>query len=148
MIGPTAGSTFPAALALTVTGFPSGAIATLTPNTLAAGAGNTSVTLTVQVPAHTASLSQNQIIALKLSPMMFGMMLWPFAGKIRRVAGRRVPFALLLLLAFLVTSLTALSGCATKNSGYLGNSSTNFTLTVTGTSGPLSHSTTVNLTVQ
>jgi hypothetical protein len=94
------------------------------------------------------SHNQNEIIALRLSPMMFGMLLLPFAGKIRRSAGKRGPFALLLLLALLVTSLAALSGCATKNSGYLGNANTNYTLTVTGASGALSRSTTVTLTVQ
>jgi hypothetical protein len=40
-----------------------------------------------------------------------------------------------------------LSGCS-RSSGFLGQQSTAYTLTVTGTSGTLSHSTNITLTVQ
>lgn len=147
VVGPTTGTTFPAVVALTVTGLPSGATATFTPNTLPAGASATDVSLTVQVPSQTASLGHNRVLALQLSPML-GMLLLPFAGKIRRSVGKRGPLALLMLLAILGASLAGMTGCASKSSGFLGNPQTSYTLTVTGTSGALLHSTTLNLTVQ
>ncbi|MGA8428558.1 MAG: Ig-like domain repeat protein [Candidatus Sulfotelmatobacter sp.] len=148
VIGPTTGTTFPAAVTLSVGGLPSGATATLTPKTLAAGAGATKVSLTVQVPSQTAGLLQRSIIALQLSPMMLGMLFLPFAGKIRRSAGKHGRLALLLLLSLCGISLIGLTGCGSKDSGFLGNPQTNYTLTVTATSGALSHSTTLTLTVQ
>jgi hypothetical protein len=122
--------------------------ATLTPKTLAAGAGPTKVSLTVQVPSQSAGLLRRSIVALQLSPMMLGMLFLPFAGRIRRFAGKHSRLALLLVLSLVGTALVGLTGCGSKVSGFLGNPQTSYTLTVTATSGALSHSTTLNLTVQ
>jgi len=152
LIGPTIGTTFPAAVTLSVSGLPPGATATLTPKALAAGAGPTKVSLTVHVPSQSASLLRRSILALQLSaqspPMMLGMLFLPLAGRIRRSAGKHGRLALLLLLALFGTSLIGLTGCGSKDSGFLGNAQTSYTLTVTATSGALSHSTTLTLTVQ
>lgn len=148
VIGPTTGTTFPAAVTLSVTGLPPGATATLSPKTLPAGAGPTNVSLTIQLPTHSASLRHYQTVAAHLSPMMLGMLLLPFAGKIRRSAGKGSRIGLFLLLAIVGTSMGGLSACGTQNSGFLGNQQTTYTLTVTATSGNLSHSTTLKLTVQ
>jgi len=131
-----------------VTGFPTGATATLTPSTLPAGAGPTNVTLAVQVPTQTASLHNSDLLALRLSPTMLGILLLPFGGRIRRAAGKHGRTACLLLLALAGISSTGLIGCASQSSGYFGSPQTSYTLTVTATSGALSHSTTVNLTVK
>jgi lipopolysaccharide export LptBFGC system permease protein LptF len=148
VIGPTTGTTFPAAVTLSVTGLPPGATATLSPKTLAAGAGATNVSLTIQLPTHTASLRHYQTIAAHLSPMMLGMLLLPFAGKIRRSAGKGSRIGLFLLLAIVGTSVAGLTACGTQNSGFLGNQQASYTITVTATSGSLSHSTILRLTVQ
>jgi len=74
---------------------------------------------------------------------MLGMLLLPFGGRIRRTLDKRV-----LLLALSGLSLLGLAGCASKDSGYFGSPQTNYTLTVTATSGALSHSTTLTLTVK
>jgi hypothetical protein len=155
VFGPTTGTVFPAAVTLTVTGGPAGATLTLSPNTLAAGAGPTSVTLTVQLPALNASLPGNggnpfpgldrHFYPLSLS---LGILFLPFAGRFRRSAGKLGGMSALLSLALLGISLIALAGCGAKNTGFLGTAPTNYPLTVTATSGSLSHSTTVNLTVQ
>jgi hypothetical protein len=144
--------TFPSAVDLTVTGFPAGATATLTPSTVPAGAGPTPVALTILLPGHSAGLSHRDLLALKLSPLMAGMLLLPFAGSIRRAVGRQKnTLRLLLLLSASVFSLAALLGltaCGARDSGFFGQQQRTYTLTVTATSDGLSHSTTLTLTVQ
>ena len=147
VIGPTTGTTFPAALTLSVTGVPNGAISTITPETLPAGSGRSNVELTVQLPSQTASLGHSEMLALRFSPIMLGLLL-PLAGKIRRPTGKGGRWILLSLLALASISIVGLTSCGGKNTGFLGNSQTSYTLTVTATSGSLSHSTTLNLTVQ
>lgn len=147
IIGPTTGTTFPAALTLSVTGVPNGAVATITPKTLPAGSGRSNVALTVQLPSQTASLTHSGILALRFSPLMLGLLL-PFAGKIRRPTGKAARWILLSLLVLSSLSIVGLTSCGGKNTGFLGNPQTSYTLTVTATSGALSHSTTLNLTVQ
>ena len=147
VIGPTTGTTFPAALTLSVTGVPNGATGTITPKTLPAGSGRSNVALAVQLPSPTASFAHSEILALRLSPLMLGLLL-PFAGKIRRPAGKGARWIVLSLLAVSSISVLGLTSCGGKNTGFLGSSQTSYTLTVTATSGALSHSTTLNLTVQ
>jgi hypothetical protein len=53
---------------------------------------------------------------------------------------------MLLLLASGIGATVGLSGCA--GNGYFGQPPQNYTVTVTGTSGTLSHSATVTLTVE
>jgi len=143
--GPSTGTTFPAAVILSVSGLPTGATATLTPQTLPAGSGLTNVTLAVQLPTTAASLVSGKLYAIGLLPML-GVFLLPLGGKMRPAAGTRARASWLVLLVLAGTSLVALAGCGGLKTGYAG--STNYTLTITGTSGMLSHSTTVKLTVQ
>jgi sugar lactone lactonase YvrE len=147
IVAPTSGTTFPAAVTLSITGAPTGATTTITPKTLPAGSGSTHVTLTVQLPSQTASLRHHEILALRLSPMMLGLLL-PFAGKIRRRTRKTGRLSLLLLLVISVSSIMGLTGCGGKDTGFLGNKQTSYAMTFTAASGALSHSTTLNLTVQ
>ena len=149
VIGPNTGTSFPSAVSLSVTGLPPGATGTLTPNTLPAGAGPANVALMVQVPIQSASFFlRHNNLASSLTPAIMGMLILPFAGKIRRCADKRGRMILLFCGALLVTSLTGLSACGSRNSGFLGSPQRSYPLTVTATSGTLSHSTTVTLTVQ
>jgi hypothetical protein len=147
VIGPTTGTTFPAALTLSLTGLPTGATATITPKTLPAGSSRSNVALTIQLPVQASSLVHSEMLALRLSPLMLGLLL-PFAGKIGRPVGKSNRLIVLFLLAISSISVVGLTSCGGKNTGFLGNAQTNYTLTVTATSGALSHSTTLNLTVQ
>jgi sugar lactone lactonase YvrE len=159
-IGPTGGTTFPGVVTLTLTGLPPGATGTLTPSTLPAGAGLTNVVLTVQLPTHAAFIPRADLLAsslrlsfglpsaFMLSSMLLGMVFLPFGGGVRRAVGRHGRALGLLLLGVAGISLLGLAGCASHNSGYFGSAQTSYTLTITGTSGTLSHSTTVNLIVQ
>ncbi len=142
------GSTFPSAVALSVTGLPTGATAKFTPASLAAGAGSTNVMLAVQLPAVSASLLQKTIFAVGLVPMV-GMLFLPFSGSLRRTVRQRGRMVMGLLIFVLMGASVVgfgLAGCG-SHSGHV-PASQNFTLTVTATAGTLTHSTTLTLTVQ
>jgi hypothetical protein len=143
-ISPTGSPTFPAAVTLTVTGLPAGATYTLTPATIAAGAGATSVTLTITAPVVKAKLEHGPV-GRGLAPMMLALVFLPFSRKLRKRAGRLGSVALLLLLSAGV--LTTLTGCG-YSTGFFAQPAQSYTVTVTGTAGALSHSTTVTLTVE
>jgi sugar lactone lactonase YvrE len=146
-IGPTGGLTFPAPVTLSLSGLPPGATGTLTPSTIAAGAGLTPVALSVQLPSSTAALHRSDTLAREMSPLMLGMLLLPFGGKIRRVFGSPLRKQQMVLLLLTGIALLGFTGCGVKT-GFFGNPPTTYTLTVTATSGTLSHSTTLTLTVQ
>ena len=153
-IAPSGNTTFPSAITLAVSGLPVGATATITPQTLAAGAGATNVVLAVQVPIQTASLQHSDRIALQLSPLMMGMLLIPFAGRLRRFSlkGRSQQLkkwlSVVLLVIVVAASLVGLAGCGARSSGFPVLTSQTYSLTITATSGSLSHSTTVTLIVE
>jgi uncharacterized repeat protein (TIGR01451 family) len=139
------GTTVPAAVAFSVSGLPTGYTATFTPSSLPAGSGATNVMLSVQVP-QSAVLEENG----RLMPLAaFCVLLLPFAGRIRRSSKwlRRTAFVTIMLAG--AVSVAGMLGCVQSKSG--GGSSSqpqSYTLTVTATSGALSHSTAVTLTVQ
>jgi hypothetical protein len=167
-ISPVGASTFPAAVQLAATGLPAGATYTFAPSSLAAGSGAQTVTLTVQVPQTTASVGGDAVgssgaPALAMSagarpgghsggrgliPYSLALVLLPFAGGLRRVGRKLGKPASLLLLILGVAAVAGITGCGTSGSGFFGQAAKTYTVTVTGTSGTLSHSTTVSLTVQ
>ena len=141
-LAPSGGTTFPAQITLAVTGLPAGATATITPQTVAAGSGQTAVSLSVQVPAQGASLQSNTLLVLQLSPLMAGMLL--FSGRMRRAAAKRTFRLLFLILA--AAALLGIVACGSSNKPS-GPTYPTYTLTMTGTAGPLAHSTALTLTV-
>jgi hypothetical protein len=145
-VSPSNGTTFPATVTFSVTGLPTGALATFSPQTIAAGAGTTDVGLAVQVPTQTASLRPSHPLAFKWATILMGVLVLPF-GKIRRATGKFGRTAILILLTFAATSLIGLTGCGGSSSTPV-RQPTAYTLTVTATSSALSHSTTLTLTVR
>ncbi len=147
-LAPSGTTSFPAAVSLTVTGLPTGATYTITPQTIAAGAGSTSVTLAVVVPAQLAMLQKLE----KLAPLTLALLLLPFSGCVRRRAGKLSRLAAALLLVGGMASTAMLTGCV----GYVTAPKQvvaqpqpeTFNIVVTATSGSLSHSTTLTLIVQ
>src|ERR1019366_5503555 len=99
------------------------------PASLAAGAGATSVSLRVQLASQTASLDHRGLLALKLSPLMLGMLLLPFGGKIRQAAGQHWRTVRLLLFLLAATSLVGI----TAGGGSSGTQAKSYTLTMTAT---------------
>ncbi len=148
-LGPTHGTTFPAPVTLSVSGLPPGATATLTPQVLPAGSALTNVTLSVQTANGTASLDQKQRPNRGIPGALWsGILLLPFAGRLRR-AGKKLnrTLCLVLMLVAGIAATISLSGCGAGN-GFFGQQQGTYNLTVTGTAGAVSHSTTVTLTVQ
>jgi hypothetical protein len=142
IVTPTGGTVFPAQVNFTISGLPAGATATFAPPSLAAGSGTTTVTLTVNVPQQTGMLAPGRKPGIEpfgrgLAPITLGILLLPFAGKMRR-SGKRLASA---------GAVAGLSGCGIGN-GFNGQPQTTSNLTVTATSGVLSHTITLTFTVQ
>jgi hypothetical protein len=128
---------------LTATNLPPGATYTYTPPTVTPATGSTGATgvtstFTVAVPAQTARLDRNS-----KAPLVLAFVLLPFACLKRY---RDKPQRLLLWIVIAFTSFTAMTGCGVG--GYFSQTQQTYTITLTGTSGSLVHSTTATLTVE
>jgi sugar lactone lactonase YvrE len=166
VFNPVNGSVFAQPVSLAVAGLPPGATATFTPNVIPANSGSANVTLTVSLAAVTGQLrSVDRLRPLdQLRPLdrsrakplswALALVLLPFFARARRVArllGKAGAGRWAALLVFAVVGMGALlgiAGCGAKSSGFFGQPPQTYVLTITGTSGALSHSTTVTLTVE
>jgi sugar lactone lactonase YvrE len=157
-IVPTPGTTLPGSTTLTITGMPADATASIvtSPWTQLAGnswsfPANTSFTgfaLTIQLPSAMALLDQKDAPMRKIPPVLWGILLLPFAGRMRRIGKRLGKTASILMLMVVgLTAGMALSGCGSQN-GFFGQPQKTYNVTVTATSGTLSHSTNLTLTVE
>jgi sugar lactone lactonase YvrE len=140
-LAPPSGENYPGALSFAATGQPAGATVTFTPNTVAANAGATTVTMSVQTAAATAQNVRSLFgggIALALLLLPFGM---------SRSVRKMLKGKMLIWLLLLAGTMAAISGCGSSNKSST-PSAQNYTLTVTATSGTVMQSQTVSLTVQ
>jgi sugar lactone lactonase YvrE len=146
VVTPVGASTFPGAITLTQSGAPSSSTTTLSPSSIASGLAATNVTLTVQTSTALV-LNRGESVGRKLAPLSLALLIIPFAGFRRgRKAWQQFLMALVLLAGGLAVT-ASLSGCSTS-SGYFGQEPDTFTITVTGTPGTLTHSTSVTLTIE
>jgi hypothetical protein len=138
---------FPNAIALSASGLPAGATAVFLPDSVQAGSGTTTVTLTIQIPQATSTTQPATYIVGRLAPLSIALLLFPFAGRLRRNGKHHLRLASVLLYSIAGwVAMAGMNGCGSLSS-FTGNSPQKYTVTVTGTSGTLTHSTTVTLTV-
>jgi hypothetical protein len=147
-VAPPSGATFPANITFSLSGLPTGANYSFSPPTLQAGAGATNVTLTVILPQGLQASTSTGKLLRGTAPLSLALLLLPFAGRLRK-AGKRFSRLLpgLLLLAASLAAMAGMSGCG-ATIGYFGQKQESYTVTVTGTSGALSHSATITITVE
>jgi hypothetical protein len=146
-LAPDGSPTFTDPVTFTISGQPADSTYTITPSTIPAGSVATPVTLTITIPSNSAQLHED---GGKLAPFVLALLLLPFARRMRRT-GKRLAHAISLFI-FMVAAIgvtAGLSSCGPA-SGFYGGSPggpKTYTIILTGTSGKLSHSTTVTLTV-
>ena len=142
---PTGGNTFAAPVTFSATGVPAGTTLLFIPANVPAGSTATTIKMTVGVPFGFTSLYSAPPQPFHIpAPVAVAFILLPFA-MIR--ARRRL--VSLLAIVLLAGSTLGLTGCLTdKASGYFGTTPRTFPITVTATSGGISHSANVTLTVE
>jgi hypothetical protein len=140
VITPVGGATLPAAVNMSLTGLPPGMTPLFTPPVVAASSSTTNVILQVFLPGKSAMQPPRGPFGGGSLPVALGLILLPLAGRLRKAAHR-----------FRKVALLALAGAALAvgmNRCQLTLTPQSFPLTVTATSGTLSHSTTVTIIVQ
>jgi hypothetical protein len=143
-ISPIDGPTIPSAIGLAASGAPAGSTIAFAPATLPAGSLASSLTLTIQVPEIIATSKEPLRGARTLTALALLGLVLPFRRRLNRhgkFAGRLG--CILLLLAGISASAT-LTGCGS----IIAPRVQTFALTVTATSGALSHATAATLIVQ
>ena len=129
---------FTNSVTMSATNLPPGATYTFNPAAVTPGTAGASTTFTVSVPSQSSMASRRRVGAVA-----YALLLLPFAWLKRHRRGRqRLLFLMLVALVF----FGAVSGCG--DGGYFSQTEQTYTMTVTGTSGNVVHSTTVTLTVE
>jgi hypothetical protein len=146
-------TTFPAAINVSVTGLPAGATYTMTPSSLADGAGTTAITLVVTTAQTTAAVEKysgsNHRSPGRTAPISFAVAMLLCIGGLKRNRKylRRTLCAAIVVLAGGIATL--LSGCGgSSGANQTGSTPQSYTITVTATAGSLQHSTNVTLTIE
>jgi hypothetical protein len=140
------GGNYSQAVALTVTGLPAGATASFNPASVTPGSNGAPSVLSVQTASLTGKLQRPD--GGSPVPLFAVLLLLPLLGtrKLRHELRQLPKSARALLIAVLALGATAaITGCG---GGYYDQQPQTVTLMVIGTSGTLTHSTTVTLTIQ
>jgi RHS repeat-associated protein len=131
------GGAYTTAINLTVTGLPTGATAIFAPATVTPGAVGATSMLTIQTAARSAEL--------RTAPWSANAPVFAVLGFFFLALRRPRRWAGSLLALLLIVIVTAVGGCGSGNSGPQASTSL---LTITGTSGSASQTTTVSLTIE
>ena len=148
-LSPTSGATFAGAVTLTLTGSPAGATYTISPATIAAGSGVTTVTVTVNTSkAQAAAASPSSKDGGGLPKPLLMVLFLPLLGmgKVRRALRAQMKSPMLMLAVLGVMMAAGMTACG--SGGGVTQPAESYQMTLTGTSGGLHHSVTLNLTVE
>ena len=135
-------------------GLPTGATYTITPPSGIAACSSsctTTVTLVINTVLNNTTSERQPGAganpAVRLAPLSLALLLLPFVGRLRK-AGRRFSrlLSILLLVAASAAAVAGLNGCG--GTGFFGQPQASHTVTITGTSGSLVHTSNVTLTVE
>ncbi|MGP8083935.1 MAG: Ig-like domain repeat protein [Terracidiphilus sp.] len=140
VITPVGGAILPAAVSMSLAGLPPGMTAIFSAPVVTANSPAANVALLVLMPGNTALQPPPGPFGGRSLPVALGLILLPLAGRLRKDAHRFRTIAVLALAgAALAVELT---GC------HITFTPQSIPLTITATSGTLSHSATVNIIVQ
>jgi hypothetical protein len=141
-------ATFLYPVTLSASGLPVGVTATFNPSTIASGASSTTATLTLAATAQAGLRELPQHWRRTSTALALTFILLPFAfGRRSRRAARKLSHASRLLMGLLALALLgSVVGCG--GTGFFNHGNSIYTITVTATSGPTTHTTNVTLTVQ
>lgn len=145
-----ASGVFSSPITLTATGLPAGASYSFSPAAVTPGTSSVASALTIQT-VRGASLALRRQTGVpwgkSVGTLALGLLLLPLSASRRMRAVFRRSSWMSIVLVLLALGLSAgLTGCGAG--GLFGQPQQTFTIVVTGTSGSLSHSATVTLTVQ
>jgi hypothetical protein len=136
------GPSVPSAIGFSVSGQPRGSTVTFSPATLPGGSGASSITVTIQVPSVIAAAKAAHLGSQTLAAFALLSVAFPFRRKLK-LRGRFASGMMLLLAAACASVM--LTGCGAN---IITPRVQTFAVTVTATSGALSHSTAATLIVQ
>jgi Bacterial Ig-like domain (group 3)/MBG domain (YGX type) len=144
---PAAGG-YPAAVTFTVSGLPSGATATFTPSSIPANGTAQTVTLNIQTPSKAAI--SGGILNHTLTPLVLALLLLPVSmwRRLGKMKGGHTSFGSNLLILIAAVALgVGFAGCGGKGDSVT-QTTQNYTVVVTATSGAVQHSGTLALIIQ
>jgi GNAT superfamily N-acetyltransferase len=138
-------------IALSLSGLPTGAVATFNPSSITLGsAGQATTALTIQT-ASTARLTPSLFLSDGTATLALLLLPMAWSRRLRRRV-RGIKYAVPVMIMALLSGLAALTGCGT-NDGLLGQQQKTYSITLIGTAtgangATLSHTSVVTLTVQ
>jgi hypothetical protein len=142
--------TFAGTVGLQLAGLPPGATYTIVPATIAMGSGTTTVTVTITTAKQSASatMASPKDGNKYLTPLMLAFCL-PLFGicKLRRALRLQMRMQALTLVLLAVLAALGMVACG-SGGGYFTKPAQTYPMTLTGTSGALHHSVTLDLTVE
>jgi hypothetical protein len=145
LVTPTTGDALPA-ITFAASGLPAGATATFSPSRIAAGAGTTNVTLSIQTPAaQVARLKQGRELNGGLGVVAMCLLLLPFGRRSRRFGKCLMRLSSMVVLLAGAASLMGLTGCGADVARSTVQS---YTVTVTSASPSVSQTAQITLAVE
>jgi hypothetical protein len=140
------GPTTPSAIGFAVSGAPAGSIITFTPTTVPAGTGTANLAIAIQVPSViAASQGREHSLATSLAALALVCLFLPLRRRMGLRGNRSSWLLSALLVLASVGACAAAMGCGAND---IVTRVQTFAITVTASSGSLSHSATTTLTVQ